>query len=74
MIRQSLIAPGLLASACGGAPESAWPAREDGALRIAAWNIEHLTAKLGASKISLSCSEFNVCYIGLNFRSPDLGY
>jgi len=48
MIRQSLIAFGLLASACSGAPESALPAREDGALRIAAWNIEHLTAELGA--------------------------
>ncbi len=49
MTRLALIAAaGFLLSACGGAADTAPPAREDGTLRITSWNIEHLTAELGA--------------------------
>ena len=37
-----------LLGACEAAPEAAAPANETATLRIAAWNIEHLTAETGA--------------------------
>ena len=48
MIRYAFVALGLLASACAGETETIPPQREGETLRIAAWNIEHLTAELGA--------------------------
>lgn len=38
----------MLLGACEASPDTASPAREVSTLRIAAWNIEHLTAEIGA--------------------------
>lgn len=48
MIRHSLFALGLVLSACAVETDAPAPLRDTGALRIAAWNIEHLTAEFGA--------------------------
>ena len=43
-----ILGAAMLLGACEASPDTASPAREVSTLRIAAWNIEHLTAEIGA--------------------------